>query len=333
MDYLTGTLWVECFSSLTWEQKKTAGTDLARAMASTFSITATHCGSIIVDSFLHDDQRAIRYNNTGPAPHVAFRTVRSHGPTGDFVVGPVNDTVFHDREDPVPASACGPFATEREYLEAMAYRGLPGKRPLEKLERWPYEKALEVYDFVRRLYRHLDEEDTNATLAPVFRFAHSDLSSHNILLDSTTGHITGIIDWEMSGFCPGWMAAAAGADFDDDERRFLMADYQDGLDGFDDEPVEAAVTRQHFRDELQKLNPRLFVNYWQGVELRAFCYNLGEPLRGNVINWLRKYEEHQWDHRRGLFPFSFSAWMDEVIALRKTYASAAFCGATMLKSV
>ena len=310
MDYLPGTSWCECFSSLTWEQKKTAGTDLARALASTFSITATHCGSIMVDTSLRD-QRAVRYNDTGPAPHLAFRTVHSHGPSGGFVIGPVNDIAFHDIEDPVPASACGPFSTEREYLEAMAYRGNPGKRSPEKAERWPYEKAFEIYDLVRPLYRHLDEEDTKDNPTSVFRFAHNDLNLHNILLDPATGHITGIIDWEMSGFFPRWMAATAGAGFDDDHHRFVMEDYQDGPDEFDDDSDEAADVRQHFREELRKLSPRLYDNYWQGVELRAFSYNLSQSCAGNVVMWLLKYEQNQWDCQRGPLPFDVSAWVDE----------------------
>jgi hypothetical protein len=35
-------------------------------------------------------------------------------------------------------------------------------------------------------------------------FAHADLSWENILLDPTTGFITGIVDWEMAGFWPEW---------------------------------------------------------------------------------------------------------------------------------
>ena len=31
-------------------------------------------------------------------------------------------------------------------------------------------------------------------------FIHADLSQENILVDPSTGAITGIIDWEMAGF-------------------------------------------------------------------------------------------------------------------------------------
>lgn len=35
-------------------------------------------------------------------------------------------------------------------------------------------------------------------------FAHADLSWENILVDASTGDVTGILDWEMAGFWPEW---------------------------------------------------------------------------------------------------------------------------------
>ncbi|KPM39382.1 hypothetical protein AK830_g7217 [Neonectria ditissima] len=35
-------------------------------------------------------------------------------------------------------------------------------------------------------------------------FAHADISWENILVDPTTGSVTGIVDWEMAGFWPEW---------------------------------------------------------------------------------------------------------------------------------
>lgn len=35
-------------------------------------------------------------------------------------------------------------------------------------------------------------------------FAHADLSWENILVDVSTGNVTGILDWEMAGFWPEW---------------------------------------------------------------------------------------------------------------------------------
>jgi hypothetical protein len=36
------------------------------------------------------------------------------------------------------------------------------------------------------------------------RFAHADISWENILVNSETGEVNGILDWEMAGFWPGW---------------------------------------------------------------------------------------------------------------------------------
>ncbi|KAJ0162675.1 hypothetical protein CTA2_4196 [Colletotrichum tanaceti] len=36
------------------------------------------------------------------------------------------------------------------------------------------------------------------------RFSHADLSWENILVDGSTGRVTGILDWEMAGYWPEW---------------------------------------------------------------------------------------------------------------------------------
>lgn len=197
----------------------------------------------------------------------------------------------------------------------MAFRGIPGTRLQDRSDIWPYERALEIYDLVRPFYRDLDDAPDSATSAPRFHFAHNDFSAHNILIDPSTGHVTGVLDWEMSGFCPSWVAASPAAWFDDDRRRFIVSDRQKAPDGFDDEPAEAAEVRTHFRDELRKLNPALFENYWRGVELRAIYYNVSEPLPGNLIMWMDHYAHHQWDSDRTPFPFDFDEWLEEVLAM------------------
>lgn len=35
-------------------------------------------------------------------------------------------------------------------------------------------------------------------------FVHADFGDENVLINPATGHVTGIIDWEMAGFWPRW---------------------------------------------------------------------------------------------------------------------------------
>ena len=86
------------------------------------------------------------------------------------------------------------------------------------------------------------------------------------------------------------------------------------LEALLDEPEEAAGLREHFRTELRRLSSRMYDNYWDGIELRAIYYNLSEPLGGNVMGWLEKYERKQWDTSRGKFPFDVVAWAKEFYA-------------------
>lgn len=47
-------------------------------------------------------------------------------------------------------------------------------------------------------YRHRLPDDDEIV------FAHGDISWEHVLVDPSTGHVTGIIDWEMAGFWPRW---------------------------------------------------------------------------------------------------------------------------------
>ncbi|GJE96623.1 kinase-like protein [Phanerochaete sordida] len=313
MEFMRGIQFGKCLGDLTVEQQKITAEDMASVMAQTFSLTATHCGSMLFDYTLRNNQRAVRYTDRAiRALQLPYGTIRDTGPSGTFIVGPANEPILLDYEKPIPPSASGPFATEREYLEAVAYLGRPATRPSSKGQRWAFERVLEVFEAIRPAYRDLDAAQIPAPDASTFRFAHNDLSSSNILLDPKTGHITAVLDWEMAGFFPGWHAARAGGSFNDDFQRFLVQSWQDGPLGYDDEPPEAADVRKHFRDTLGSLDPCLFANYWRGVELRALRANLCHTFPSNVMLWLEKYEKYQWDARqRGPFPFDLSKWIDE----------------------
>ncbi|GJE96622.1 kinase-like protein [Phanerochaete sordida] len=315
MDLVDGELFSPGLGKLTVEQQKTTAADMARIMEQMYSLTATQCGSMLFDCSLRDDQRAVRYtghaDGTDRAPQApSYRTARVEGPSGTFILGPVNEPIFLDYDEPISAASSGPFATEREYLEAIAYLGIPATRRASKGQRWSYERTFEIYDAVRTsIYHNLDP----VAGAPIFYFAHNDFSSRNILLDPATGHITGVIDWEMAGFVAGWYAAAPGGSFDDDYRRFIFDDWMDAPLGYADERPDAALVREHFREELKRLNPRLFDNYWRGVELRAIRANLGVTYPTNLMLWLGKYAKYHWKvTARGPLPFDMKTWIDDM---------------------
>ncbi|TRX90167.1 hypothetical protein FHL15_008895 [Xylaria flabelliformis] len=74
----------------------------------------------------------------------------------------------------------------------------------------PFNSVGAFYDFLVAPVRYCPQPD----LADSYRlrlsdhhkivFTHADISEENILVDETTGDITGILDWEMAGYWPSW---------------------------------------------------------------------------------------------------------------------------------
>jgi hypothetical protein len=219
----------------------------------------------------------------------------------------------------IPAQFCGPFDSERQFVEAFAFLGQPSTRePSRYLH--PLEMALEIFDIVAALYRQPDEQ--KLPLSETFHFSHGDLSSWNILVDPDTGAVTGVIDWEMAGFRPAWLAASAPGWFDDDSERFVMSDFQDKRGNYAEDRPGDAVVRAHFGRTLASLDDYLFCHCLLGIELRALFYACCYEHPGNTETYLLKYMELEWPTgRRGPFPLDVWAWIDERCTLDKRFVS------------
>lgn len=75
---------------------------------------------------------------------------------------------------------CGPFASVKEFHDMLV-------APLGQV----------CPDLIPKYRARLPDHDDIV-------FAHADISGENILVDPVTGHVTGILDWEMAGFWPRW---------------------------------------------------------------------------------------------------------------------------------
>lgn len=78
-------------------------------------------------------------------------------------------------------STCGPFTSVSEFHDFLAAPVRSSPRP-EWFEKYRSQLA-----------------DTYGV-----RVSHADLLGENILLDPSTGNVTGVLDWEMAGFWPEW---------------------------------------------------------------------------------------------------------------------------------
>ena len=303
MDYVPGQRLVDCWDDMGVPQKTRTAKDLARAMAEMFALTASHCGVLLRDCSLNDSQRSLRYHSGPIAAEVHTEVV-----DGDFIIGPVNDITFLQLTKTVPASLCGPFATERAFLEACAYSG--GTKVQDKLDKWPIERMFEIYDVIRPLYT--PQVDSSAP----FHFAHADLSVTNLMVDPKSGEVTGLIDWEMAGFRPAWLCATSGTWFDDDSCRFVVEGYQDGPDGYGEDTETDADLRQVFLVALSAHSPTLLEHNRKGVELRSMFYNLCNESTMNTTTWIKEYEKYEWHvTERGQFPFDVEKWQDDLLDL------------------
>ena len=149
-----------------------------------------------------------------------------------------------------------------------------------------------------------------------FHFAHADLSVANLMVDPDSGAITGVIDWEMAGFRPAWLCATSLTWFDDDLCRFVAEDHQHGPDGYGNDTETDTMLRQVFLAELEAHNPALLEHNRKGVELRAMFYNLCRESTGNMIGWIEKYEQYEWNvTERGQFPFEVLKWVGDQLDL------------------
>lgn len=314
MEYMPGLCLADGFEQLTYEQKRRTATDLAKIMFSLFNITSAECGSISPYSGDRSDEslchNSLRYPLFTPlfSPRLTPTTLKGQS----VMVGPINDITFLDYPRQVDPQRCGPFNSERSVMEAFAFLGTPPTRPGGKLSCWVFEKTLEVYDVVKQFYNNSQQSEVSSSNHDRFHFAHGDLSSFNILIDPSTGAVTGIIDWEMAGFRPAWLAAVGGGWFDDDSERFLMSDFQNSRGNHADETPADAVLRAHFRLRLATLDAQLFRHHLQGIELRALLYACCNEFDGNTEMWLEKYKDQEWVvARRGDFPFDFIEWLHE----------------------
>ncbi|KIP07759.1 hypothetical protein PHLGIDRAFT_70510 [Phlebiopsis gigantea 11061_1 CR5-6] len=337
MDFVPGERFIDCWDELSLEARRRTVEDLAGIMSSLYSITSTHCASLISFPSLTNSQRARRFGDHPSLPP----TVEGRTSLCPATFGPVNDLCFVERLFPAPFQRCGPFTSEREYLEAVAYANIiETDRRIVKHMRWPHEKVFEVYDRVRAEYAKTVESGLVGETAglPRFHFSHGDLSDTNILLDKTTGCITGIIDWEAAGFRPAWLAAGKAGMLEDHSH-----DEEDGdVDGDDEnnddcyclhrtffedpfpvagsESQEDFLLRSHFLVQLAERDLGLAVHHRYGTELRAIFAALCEVVPASVEAWIEKYRERRWDViARGKFPFDVENWIRERIALWQRY--------------
>ena len=228
MEYMLGRTLGDCIGALDFQQKLRAATDMANIMSSLFRITAPQCGSV-ARSIRHCAPRFC-FQDPSLSSAQVFSSIHflidDQNDVGSVHnIGPINDITFLDYPNQIPPQFCGPFDSERQFMQAFAFLGQPPTRKGGKMGRWAFEKAIEVYDALKQLQQPPSKPPISLEDRETFHFAHGDLHDDNILINPDTGEITGVIDWEMANFRPPWLAAVAGGWFNDDSEHFLMSEH------------------------------------------------------------------------------------------------------------
>ncbi|KII87695.1 hypothetical protein PLICRDRAFT_42208 [Plicaturopsis crispa FD-325 SS-3] len=118
------------------------------------------------------------------------------------VVGPMtfppSDNV-NDRAQPI-AEKCGPFASARQWLVALA------RRELDFIKKEPFTSALK--EQISTVAQHIEEAtplDSSEDAVNALALEHVDLCPHNILVDlNDPTRILSVIDWEGARVVPLW---------------------------------------------------------------------------------------------------------------------------------
>ena len=326
MDFIDGERLVDCWDMLSLDLRQRTAGDLAACIASLFSITSAQCGSLVTAHTLAEAEHATRYGDPPSSPPLAS----AQAPAGEFALGPMGDFAYTEAVfGPIVREKCGPFMTEREFLEAVAYNGITESSEIDKQHLWAHAKIFQLYEIVRAAYlQDVESKLPDASFTPSsFHLAHGNLSSTNILLDEATGRITGILGWECSGFIPGWLAAGRTThiedpycgDFTNDLRgsqgrspHLRGMFWEDTTPCFGGEVAHEEDLRDFFQIQLSGQCVALAAHHRHGVELRALAGALREKDPGRAEAWLTRYHDHGWNSEKlGPFPFNLSAWKAE----------------------
>lgn len=306
----------DCYESLTSHAALNASKNLAHIVTELYGITSEGCGSILnVNGEGESPHKKLSFSGDIKNPsahcyrnHYHSRTVESN--LRELTLGPLNFIggvgYGMDRTQVIPILQSGPYTDETSFITASTWRG--GTRPNDLSYNAIYEKLLLLWGIVRP---HIHFKPNRArTSLETFHFAHGDLTETNILLDPNSGAITGILDWEMAGFYPAWMAAMTRTRFNDDACRFFMVDSQRELyAGYEDADTNTRDGRLAYEEIIRTISPEMYYYEREGAVLRAVYKHLIHIFPGNSRSWMIDYAEQHWDAERyGPFPFDLEAW-------------------------
>lgn len=140
-------------------------------------------------------------NNLRPFNHSTPLSKSEHQSTASFLACAVESEIAFLRQHQKPAVRCFNVNIARLYQCDMGEE-IPLDATFGSTTSATYKKQL-------RALGDLAQEVVSSTPSSErFVLAHLDLTPENILVEPETGTVTGVVDWEFSGFVPDWLALA-----------------------------------------------------------------------------------------------------------------------------
>ena len=296
MEYVQGVELGKAWKELNYDKKARFTADLVDIYDQLSRLRADCCGAIY-----HSTRRSMDILSATSSLQIihsprwralslkSLRSLRAHcdhplcDGDGLYELGPIQDCALLQYPLVVPPPSQTPLVfTTADYFRLLAYNGFPSTR--SSYDKPTRDKVVELFRSLHALYPHHPLFGPSADPL-IFRFCHGDLHDGNILVDPTTGKITGIIDWECAGFRPWWTDVAGVGWLTEDRERFLFgADRPNNFANDKSDPLNSrsdGCLRAYFRTQLHKRNPDLFFCFLGRVEMRALPQtNLDQ--RGNL---------------------------------------------------
>ena len=236
MEHMPGVEMGDAWSGLQLPQKRRLALDLIDLYDQLSRLKASGCGGIYHSVNSVDDYnlltkpsadlsginhlRSPRWVPLSPESLRMLKSHCNHSINDGFDLGPIHDISLLNYRLNVPSpSQTLPVFTSDEYVKLVAFNGDPPTR--SDYDFPTREKCVELFQSIHNLYPNSTVLGPTAD-ASNFRFSHGDLHEGNIFIDPRSGAITGVIDWEASGFRPLWTDICGVGWFEEDRQRFII---------------------------------------------------------------------------------------------------------------
>jgi hypothetical protein len=270
MEFVPGKDMNTVWHDLSLARKQRLARDVVDIHAQLSKLKADGCGAIYHSVHSVDDFNLTKTPRWRPLSVNSLRILREycfHSLKEGYKLGPLQSVPLVNYRVAVPSPARTlPVYTSEEYVNLVVRNGQP--TTWSHYELYARETCIDLIRCVCNLFPH-SKLFGQLVDGSGYCFTHGDLHDQNIFVDSDTGAIAGVLDWDCAAFRPMWTEIAVIGWFVEDGHRMIFRWFKPT--NFAYETEEDARLRALFRTGLNKRDSDLFACFLRGSELRAIC--------------------------------------------------------------